>query len=883
MLFLGLALVFLGGHSPASSLPGDTGVAGRGTSEEKTAAERARMLAANGHVDEALQLLEEVKRGAAVGRRDEARFLTGWILFRYKRAYEKAIEEFERLLVEAPDSPYGDDALYYAGFINQYYLKDPAAALQYYRRGYAAFPNGDFRFALADKIRALGGEVPPSESRKGRAVGSERRGGGNQRSDETGRKSSKEDRRFPEETEIAETAPLRPSGTSKITMQFEKAPLKSFIEWIARVTGKNFIIDDNVKGEITIYSGRPIPLSEVYRVFLSILEVKGYAAIESNGMTKIVSRRAAVASEIPIVIDDEAEYPTDRMITRVFQFHTISAGSVQKLIRPFLSGTDQVVINPESNSLIVTGTGKNLRRLAKLIRLIADSRQPLVLRSYRIEYARAAAIATKMTTLIPELTSAPGATPLPMKFLADERTNTLHVLAAPFVQEKVRDLLKELDRNRTAERIVRVFRLEYALAEEVAKQLKLLLGLENPAQAADQASADQTVLMADPRLNSVSVATYAPRVIEMVDSYIQTVDRPPNQRTRRTRILSLKNAQAKELAELLLKIFPAEMTPADAFALGLADKVRISPDQRTNSLIITATDSDWKRVKKLIQDLDVRKAQVLVDAVILETSLNEARALGVNITSLEEPASGKTTVVGGSLLVPPGELAEGGLSVSAVRSTAIGPALHALLSSARTNVLQMPQILALDNEKASISVGNLTPIVSSRTVSGDNVQISGSTGIFQNVEYRNIGLNLDLTPHIGDKGDILLELKLEVQNTTQQSEVGLPVFTNRAIESKIQIANGDYIVLGGLLRTQDDVTKRETPWLAKLPLLGLFFRNTRTSEGKTVLLIFLRPRIVTNTSAAKDVTNEEREKYEVESRMRLRAQDSEVEKWVPQD
>lgn len=868
-LFAGLAALVVAGERPALA---------------DARMDAARQEAAAGRHEAALAAYDAIaaEGGAAA---DEAQFQKALVLFSRLRRFPESLAAFEDLPRRFPDSARADDAYYYAGFVAQFHLKDPDRAVEIYRAGYGAYPRGDYRWALADKVRELTGMSPAELDRAPLPATASSSPEGI--TFQGGRASA----RPAPATDVADTAPMRPRSAREVLMQFDKAPIRTFVQWVASVTGRNFIVDDEVTGEITVFSGRAVPLAEVYRVFLSILEVKGFAAVDAGDVVKVVARGTAAQSELPIVIDEDGFVPTDRVVTRIFRLRSTAAAAAQSLLRPFLATTDQLVASPEANTLIATGPGINIARIAELVALLETQRTPMSVRSYRIQYARAAAIADKIGVLAGAL-APPGATAPTIKVLADERTNMLHVLAEESMQLEVRRLVAEFDVDRTSDRLVRVFPLGYARSEEVVKQLRSLLGLDAVDNAPDFGGVTQTVILADVRLNAVSVAAYTPRVLDLVDSYIRTIDRPPADAFRRMHVLRLQNAQATSLAEMLNKIYGNGAVPATAGATagasnptGLADEVVITADQRTNSLIVTCADVDWEKLEQLIRDLDVRKRQVLIDAVVLETNLDEARSLGATIGTADQPLEGHTRVAArsdpiGFLPTYQALVAQGGLTVGVVRGQLVAGMLNALLSSSRTNVLQMPQILALDNEVATLKVGNLTPIVTSRSIGASNIQIGGSSSVFQNVEYRNIGLNVTLKPSIGESGDILIESRIEIQNRNLQAEAGLdlPVFTSREIEQKFQINDGEYIVLGGLLRTQDDATQRETPWLSRVPLLGALFKSSRASESKTVLLIFLRPRVVNDLETARTVTEEERLQYEAEARRNRST--TEAERWI---
>lgn len=630
----------------------------------------------------------------------------------------------------------------------------------------------------------------------------------------------------------ADTPATRQAGPDVVTLNFVNADIDGVVKAVSEITGKNFLLDPRVKGTVNIVSARPMPKALVYDVFLSALRLQGYAAIEERGTVKIVPESDAKLQSGPTYGPlDKARGLGDQMQTRVFALKYESAAQLVQVLRPLIAPNNTITAYQNNNTLVITDYASNLQRVEKIIDSIdqPSGTDPILI---PIRYASALDVAQTVNRLFTETTSGGG--------------------------------------------------------------------------SAD--SSQRIMIVADTRSNSLLARSDNPSRIARLQSLVAMLDTPTSA-AGNIHVVYLKNAEAVKVAETLRAIFGGEATPTESRGfttpaasatsttagtspattpLGTSSAGRaaastsgiIQADAATNSIIITAPEAIYNNLRSVVEKLDVRRAQVYVEALIAEISADKAAEFGIQWQNLSAAAGtdsaargfggtnfGNTTSGQNILGVAtnPTTLG-GGLNIGVVRGTVtipgitgpvlnIGMLLRALESDNNANILSTPTLLTLDNEEARIVVGQNVPFITgSYTNTGAS---NGSANPFQTVERKDVGLTLRIKPQISEGGVIRLQIYQEVSNVDANSSNVAGIITNkRSIESMVLVDDGQIIVIGGLI--QDSVTDsiQKAPLLGDLPLIGSLFQYKTRSHKKTNLMVFLRPVVLRDAEHANPLTRE---------------------------
>lgn len=799
-----------------------------------------------------------------------AGFLLGRSLERQNRPAE-AREAYLGVPAADPSSTLVDDALFFAARLLE--ADSPAGAVALYRR--AALHDGDYRRRAEAAIARLV-PIPPARSPTATATAGE----------------------TPPPATGA-PAPRRPAPPG-VTIQFQDAEIRQFIRWVSEATGRNFVIADNVTGNVTIYAGREIPVEEIYPAFLAVLEVKGFAAVEGAGVTKIVARAEAARAEGPIYLGPIPDLPPDRVVTRIFRLRHVDAGTLSGILRPLIAPSDVLLVHQASNALVMTGPVANIGRMAEAIEALDVAGPVLSLEVLRLEYAPAEAAAATVREVLAGLVP-PGGAPSRTKILPDARTNALVVLGDEEDRRVVRDLVARIDADEARRRAPRAIRLRYAEANDIAAKAREIFALDG--------SAGRGRVVADARTNTLYVSGAPEAVLEALEAFVADADTTGGGAGAVLHVYPLQNTKAEDLAPVLSQLFsgaaavqtvaigrgtteaaPAGGAPGGEAAAGPVGPVRIVAEPQQNALLVLATPVDYARVRPVIASLDVRKRQVVVDALILEASIEKIRELGVELNTLDPPLPFHTRPIGGTNFGVRPAVISGqaeGLVGGIFRGSLVGPTIQALAKSADVNVVSSPQVIAEENREAEIFVGDLIPVITSQVTTTIEVG-AGQPGILQSVDYRNVGVRLKMKPQINDDGFITMEIQVQVEGIREaavpQSALRLPAFTSRLVTTRSQVRDGDYVVLGGLISEQADRTIQKVPILGDIPLFGLLFRRQSVRRDKTNLIVFLRPRIVTDPDYLLRITEEERGKYSEGARPTGRRPDyNDLDRIIPEE
>ncbi len=613
-----------------------------------------------------------------------------------------------------------------------------------------------------------------------------------------------------------------------VTLNFVNADIEAVVKAVSEITGKNFVLDPRVKGAVNIVSARPMARTLVYEVFLSALRLQGYAAIEERGVVKIIPEADAKLHQGRIVGPNERlrvagdRTAGDQIVTQVFTLKYESAAQLLPILRPLIPPANAITVYPASNTLVITDYAGNLQRIGRIIDSIDQ----------------------------------PGGT------------------------DPV------------------VIPLRHASALDVALMVNRLF--TEPAQAAAGAAdtSQRLSVVADTRSNSLVVRSDNQSRITRLRSLVATLDSPTSA-AGNLHVVYLKNAEAVKVAETLRAIYLGETAPAAALrpmtlpvaaspagapplalpALSGPQAVALSPgmiqaDPATNSILINAPDAIYNNLRAVLDKLDVRRAQVYVEALIAEITADKAAEFGIqwqNLTGAGRTDGGARGFGGTNFGVPnqnivgisanPAGVARG-LDIGVIKGRVtipgvgeilnLGLLVRALETDNNANILSTPTLLTLDNEEARIIIGQNVPFITVQYA------LSGAATTptpFQTVERRDVGLTLRIKPQISEGGTVRLQIYQEVSSVDATTANPAGVTTNkRAVESTVLVDDGQIVVIGGLIQdsVRDGVEK--VPLLGDIPLLGALFQYSKRSRTKTNLMVFLRPTVLRDAQRADSIT-----------------------------
>lgn len=642
-----------------------------------------------------------------------------------------------------------------------------------------------------------------------------------------------------------------------VTLDFADAELAQVIETIARATNRNFIYDDRVRGRVTIVSPEPIPVEQAYAVFESVLQVKGFTTVMTpGGAIKVVPVREAKESSIETVRSSKRPPNRDTFVTRLIPLRYIDADSIVNTLKPLVSKDAAMAAYAPTNTVILTESASNIRRLIEILESIDVETYKEDLAVINVEYADAATLADQVSEIYgaevaeggsafdsrraarrraanpndPNAGGGASAVKPPVRILTDERTNSLLVLAPRTQLEEVRRLVAKLDVPVPGGGRIHVYYLNNAKAEELADTLAGLVG-GGGGGGGSRSSRSSRRSTTTPGGSTVPAAS---------------------------------------------GLGGATTTPSiRSEVAGLEGGISVTADAATNSLIIQASMEGFNTIAGVIKKLDVERPQVSVEALIMELTVNNSQDLGFSgllrvIDGDQQLAIASATSLGSGALGDPTATVVGplvGRFLSDTRDldaegnpTGDGTLIDAIIdlsgSNGDINIVSAPHILTSDNEEAEIRVGNNIPIISSRVQSAAGIDTAvGNLASSVNVERQDIGVTLRVTPQITEGDSLRLEIFQEITeindslSTAQSGGVGNPedvgvALSNRRVENVVVVRDGETVVIGGLLSDtlNDKVTK--VPWLGDIPILGWLFKTTSTDVRKTNLLVFLTPRIV---------------------------------------
>ena len=755
----------------------------------------------------------------------------------------------------------------------------------------------------------------------------------------------------------------------QISMRFKDASLDHILEFFSDATGYTIVKSADLDMRVTIISPDDMPVDEAFSVLNTTLAIKGYTSIVNGQSLKIVPLEEAKLEATPIQVgsDPEEIKSEDTITTQVMPLLSADATQLVKDLKDFVPQYGVMTAYGRSNTLIITASSANIKRLAEIVEQLDISMADRIkIEVFSLQYADATRLAEVITELYekPRDTEAAaeqerqqrgrrggfgnrgqfgrdgegGATTTEegspteggalqllgeVKAVADENTNSLIVSASQPNLTVIRRLVSELDTQRFSEPETRVFSLQHGDATEIANELNQAFSsaarnvftagfgggfgggrgrdrrfFEEQQQRANTQSGEgvlglpELVAVPDARTNSVMVTTTAEQM-EAVGKLIEQLDRDIADFAEDTRIFTLEHADAANVSAVLNELLSTELferqaatrtnfvgggfggfgggfggrtlstgalgsgaQTADA-ARGLTGNVKIVADEETNALLITTFVRNFSAVEKLVKQLDVLLPQVLIEAQIIEVTLDDDSAFGVEwMWEQGTTANDKTYQQEG--------MTDFGLTDEifglkyGILSSKLDTMLHALTKDTKVNILSTPRVMTKNNQEAVINVGQAVPFLVS-------TQETATGGILTSTDFRDVGVILTVTPRINRSGTVSLDVNQQINSLVEFTLFDAPIISTREASAFVTIKDKQTMVIGGMIKDDKTETVHKIPVLGDVPLLGKLFQRTDTRVEKTELMVFITPHVVYTDADADRVTAEQREKLHLQN------------------
>lgn len=615
------------------------------------------------------------------------------------------------------------------------------------------------------------------------------------------------------------------------------ADLTAFINEVADITGKNFAVDPRVRGNVTVISNKPLNKNEVYDLFLGVLNVNGVVAIPSGNTIKLVPDSNVKSSGVPY--DARRNARGDQVVTRVIWLENTNPNDLIPALRPLMPQFAHLAAVAGTNALIVSDRASNIAQLETIVRNLDGTGQndieAISLQSSQAEEVIGLLESMSSTGAAKDFSGAR------VRIMADNRTNRILIKGDPATRKRIRHMIEMLDVP-SADRLggLKVFRLKYASAQNLSEILQGLV----TGQAVNS--------------NSNSNNSGSSNSINNLINNTGTNNQGSTGSGISTPGINL-NANTN-----------SGQNPISSFN---ANGVSIIADTNQNALVVKADPQLMREIESAIQQLDIRRQQVLIEAAIIEVAGDDADQLGVQ-WALGDISSGiglvNFTNVGSSLAsLAAGYLAGGSALANAasnLRGSSLllgdyregadgsrrlyGALIQALKDNTKSNLLSTPSIVTMDNEEAYIVVGQNVPFVTGSVTTNAN-----GVNPYTTVERKDVGVTLKVIPHIGENGTVRLEVEQEVSNVQPNKGQATDLVTSkRAIKTAVLAEHGQTVVLGGLISDNSIYSRQAVPGLGAIPGIGRLFRSDSNSNEKRNLLVFIHPTIVGDANDVRRLT-----------------------------
>ena len=621
--------------------------------------------------------------------------------------------------------------------------------------------------------------------------------------------------RKPAENSPGPSPTASPQSGRYVTIDFDNVDISVFIKFVSELTGKNFVIDEKVKGKVTVISPKKIAVDEVYKVFESVLEIYGFAAVEAGDVIKIIHALDARGKNLELRLKRDAISPEDKIVTQIFSLQHATPDDMKKVLDPLISKTSVVLAYPPTGMLIITDVLSNVKRLQEIVTALDVEGVGELISYVPLRYASATELAKSLVAIFQQ-PAVPGRRVVtPIKIVADDRANALIILALENDMTRIRELVnlmdKEIPRGGGS---IRVYYLQNALAEDLVKVLTGLPQQPKPTGAAGTAAAAAAA--------STSGSVFSKNVQIMADKSTNSL------------IITAETADYLIIEDVIRKL---DITRSMVYLEALIMEVNASKSFNVGV--------EWSMLKNVniqsVTDLGGQSAGLVgFTGAGLIPQISSSGAVSI-------PSGFSLGVIGA------------GIKIGGVLFPNIGAVLNAYQNDTDVRILSTPQLLTLDNEDAEITVGENIPYVARQ-----DTGVVGSTTNYSSYEYKDIGVTLKVTPQINKEGFVRMKIDQTVTKIVNQSatvdaagsKVLTPTTLNRKAKTTVVVKSGETVVIGGMIQDDSDKGTGKVPLLGDIPLLGWLFKTRASSNTRTNLFVFITPRIIQNQEDARKIKDE---------------------------
>jgi len=666
-----------------------------------------------------------------------------------------------------------------------------------------------------------------------------------------------------------------------VTLNFANADIEAVARTMATITGRNVVVDPRVKGQLTLVTERAVTPAAAFQQFLAALRLQGFTVVEAAGLYKVVPEADAKlqAGTVNVSQGGRGAPAGGQIVTQIFKLNFENAANLVPVLRPLISPNNTINVNPGNNSLVITDYADNVQRLARIVAAM-DVSNATDVEVIPLQHALASDLAPLVSRLIEGSGSAvptAGNVPAPAgsqggaqtdtafktTLLPEPRSNALIVRAAnPARLALVRSLVARLDQpaapgSSAASGNIHVVYLKNADAVKLAATLRAAMAASWGSGSSGGSSTPSGTGSSTGGLGSTGLSGGG--------GLSQTSSSSAGMNSSTMGGSSSGGGLGSNAGSL---------NSANGNQPSTGGQIQADPT--TNSLIISAPEPQFRQLRAVIDQLDGRRAQVLVESLIVEVSANKVAEFGIQWQGvMGNYGSGTVGVIGTNSTQGGGAnilnlalaAASGNTSTLSTAAASLGGGLNVgiapringnyylgalanfLENTGDANVLSTPNLMTLDNEEAQIIIGNNVPFV---TGSYANSTGSSTVNPFTTVERKDVGLMLRVRPQINENGNVKMTLYQEVSQVDAAtiSNANGPSTSKRSIESTVMVNDGSVIVLGGLLEDRYSLGQDKVPLMGDLPLVGGLFRNENRSRRKTNLMVFLRPVVIRDAATS---------------------------------